>query len=465
MTTPPAVAETFRTRVNTLMPQALTELAELVAIRSIADPRVAPPEECLRAARWVAETFAAEGIPTRLEETSDGSFVVIGSRPAPAGAPTVLLYAHYDVQPPLDDNAWMTPPFELTERDDGRLYGRGAADCKGNIVSHVTALRALRGPNSPDAPEAYPVGIRLIVEGSEEQGTGGLDNWLETHPGEIPADVMLIQDAGNATLGTPTLTVSLRGASDLVVRVTTLASAIHSGQFGGAAPDALAALVTILASLRDEHGDTCIDGVDATILSATWPGVAYDDAAFAIDAGIMDGVSRVGSGTVADQLWARPAVTILGIDAPAVVGSTAAIQPTAAARLNLRIPPGTNPVALQHALVAHLHAHAPFGVNITVEGEAPTRPFLARTDGPAFGMLSDALSEAFGQPTVTAGQGGSIPLCTVLAEQYPDAEILLLGVEEPRCLIHAPNESVAPSEIASIATAEALFLQRLGGQK
>lgn len=448
----------IRTEVESLMPRAVDDLRALVAMRSIADPQVAPIEECRKAARWVADAFAAEGIPTTLEKTPDGSEIVLGHRPGPAGSPTVLLYAHYDVQPPLDDDAWQTPAFELTERPDGRLYGRGAADCKGNIAAHLTALRALRALGGDD----FPVGIRVLIEGSEEQGTGGLDEWLEAHPGDVPADVMLIQDTGNARIGLPTLTISLRGASNIVVHVEALTTEIHSGMFGGAAPDALAALVSILASLRDPSGDTRIDGADPAILAGVWTGGRYDPDQFRRDAGIIDGVDVIGSGSIADQLWARPAVTILGIDAPRVVGSAAAIQPRASARLNLRVPPGADGAALQDALVAHIHTHAPWGVTVTVDTDTPGEPFAASTDGPAFATLSGALSDAFGAETVTSGEGGSIPLCTVLARQYPEAEILLLGVEEPGCLIHAPNESVAPSEIASIAVGEALFFRRLG---
>lgn len=451
----PADVQRVRDAVAPLLPRAIEDLRTLVAIPSVADERLYPRAECERAARWVADAFRAEGIDdARLERTPDGSDVVVGYRPGPPGAPTVLLYAHYDVQPPLDDAAWTSPPFELTERD-GRLHGRGAADCKGNVVTHLTALRALRALGGDD----LPVGVRVVVEGSEEQGTGGLDRWVEEHPGALAADAMLVQDTGNARLGLPTLTVSLRGAANVVVHVEALAGEIHSGMFGGAAPDALAALVAILASLRDADGGTTIDGVDA---SGTWPGVQYDPDQFRQDAGMLEGTRLLGDGTVADMLWARPTVTILGIDAPSVVGSAAAIQPRASARLNLRVPPGQDAQELQDRLVDHLHAHAPWGVRVEVERDAVGQPFAARTSGHVFDTLAGALADAYGTPTVTAGQGGSIPLCNVLAGQYPDAEIVLLGVEEPACLIHAPNESVHPSEIEHLAVGEALFLSRLG---
>jgi len=461
MTSAPSDLTPVQEQVAALLPRALDDLRTLVEIPSVADERLFPRESCERAARWVADAFRAEGIDdARLVETPDGSHVVLGHRPGPPGAPTVLLYSHYDVQPPLDDAAWRTPPFELTERD-GRLYGRGSADCKGNIVTHLTALRALRALGGDD----FPVGVRIVIEGSEEQGTGGLDQYVAAHPGELAADAILVADTGNATLGLPTLTVSLRGAANVVVTVEALEGEIHSGMFGGAAPDALAALIHILSSLRDEAGSTTIDGVPPAVADATWPGVDYDPEQFRRDAGMLEGTRLLGSGRVSDQLWARPAVTVLGIDAPSVVGSAAAIQPRAAARLNLRIPPGADARDLQDKLVAHLENHAPWGVRVTTERDAVGQPFQARTDGPVFDTLSRALADAFGRQTVTAGQGGSIPLCNVLASEYPDAQIVLLGVEEPACLIHAPNESVAPSEIEQLAVGEALFLSRWGASQ
>jgi acetylornithine deacetylase/succinyl-diaminopimelate desuccinylase-like protein len=438
------------TRVAALMPQAKKELAELVAMRSVADPRQFPPEECDRAAQWVLERFAALGFAdARLARTSDGSNAVVGSRPcARADAPTVLLYAHYDVQPPLDDDAWETPPFELTEKG-GRWYGRGAADCKGNILMHLLALRALG--------DDVPVHLKLVVEGSEEQGTGGLEGFVVDNPDLLRADTILVCDTGNAAVGRPAATVSLRGMVNVVVTVEALASELHSGMFGGAAPDALAALIAMLASLRDANGNTTVGGLDAT---SRWEGEPYPPEQFRDDAGLLDGVRLLGDGTVSDMLWARPSVTVLGIDCPPVVGSAAAIVPRTAARLNLRIPPGLSPEVALKALTAHLKSAAPWGVHVSVEVEATGAPFRAAVDGPAYRAMGAAMQEAYGRPMVTLGQGGSIPLCNVLTDTYPDAEIVLMGVEEPQALIHAPNESVDPQEIADMALTEALFLQR-----
>ncbi|MEV6300577.1 dipeptidase [Actinoplanes sp. NPDC051861] len=436
-------------RIAGLMGRARADLADLVAIKSVADPRQYPAEECLRAANWVVDNFAGVGFTElSLRPTSDGSNAVYGSRPSDkSDAPTVLLYAHYDVQPPLDEDAWRTPPFQLTE-SDGRWYGRGAADCKGNIVMHLTALRALG--------DDVPVNLKLIVEGSEEQGTGGLENFVENNPDLLRADAILVCDTGNAAVGVPAATVTLRGLVNVVVTVETLNGELHSGMFGGAAPDALAALIHILATLRDDAGNTTIAGLEH---GQTWTGAPYPTEQFRSDAGLLGGVGLLGDGAVSDMIWARPAVTVLGIDGPRVVGSAAAIQPHARARLNLRVPPGTDAVKAQDALIAHLHAAAPWGVRVTVEKEAIGQPFEARTGGPAYQALATAMQAAYGRPMTTLGQGGSIPLCNVFADTYPDAEIILMGVEEPLALIHAPNESVDPGEIARLAHAEALFLQ------
>ncbi|WP_037578111.1 dipeptidase [Phaeacidiphilus oryzae] len=452
----PSVEE-LTARVDALMGRARADLGELVAIPSVADPRQFPPEECERAARWVAEAFRELGFAdARLALTPDGTHAVVGERPGPEGAPTVLLYAHYDVQPPLGEERWTTPPFELTERPDGRWYGRGAADCKGNLVMHLTALRALLA----DGGE-IPVRLKIVIEGSEEQGTGGLERYLAEHPEDLRADAIVIADSGNAAVGVPTATSTLRGAANLTLAVSTLAADQHSGAFGGAAPDALAALIRALDSLRRPDGTTAIEGL-ADFTEATWDGTGYDEQTFRSDAGVLgDEIHLIGSGSVADRVWARPAVTVLGIDCPPVVGSAAAVPATAKARVSLRVPPGLAGQRAYDALAAHLRAAVPWGARVEIEPEFIADPFRARTDGPGYAALGAAMSEAFdGKPLEFQGQGGSIPLCGALQEAFPEAEIMLIGVEEPTCLIHAPNESVHPEEIRRLALAEARFLLR-----
>jgi len=438
-----------RDRIGSLMPQAHQDLAELVACRSVADPRQFPNSECLKAARLVIDKFTDAGLrEVRLEQTPDGHPAVYGHIPPPNGAPTVLLYCHYDVQPPLDPTgtAWKSPPFELTERD-GRWYGRGASDCKGNIVVHLAALRALQGH--------LPVGIKLIAEGSEEQGTGGLEAYVPDHADLLRADAIIVADTGNFAVGIPTLTTSLRGLVNLVVTVSTLDNAMHSGMFGGPAPDALLALIQMLSTLRDARGNTTIQGLQA---DGSWDGVDYPSQQFRADAHVLDGVDLLGDAGVEDMLWSRPALTVLGMDCPPVVGSAAAVPAQARARVSLRIPPGISPEHAQDALTAHLRAVTPWHARVQIEPDGGGKPYTARTDGPAYAAMDEALQDAFGHGTTTEGQGGSIPLCNVLQDTFPDAEIMLLGVEEPKCLIHAPNESVDPAEIQHMALAEALFL-------
>ncbi|MFG2811849.1 dipeptidase [Streptomyces sp. NPDC048410] len=440
------VAET----VASLMPRAKAELTELVAFKSVADFDQFPRSESEGAANWIVDALTAEGFTdVALLDTPDGTQSVYGYLPGPEGAKTVLLYAHYDVQPPLDEAAWATPPFELTERD-GRWYGRGAADCKGGLIMHLLALRALK------ANGGVPVHVKVIAEGSEEQGTGGLERYAEAHPELLTADTVVIGDTGNFRVGLPTATTTLRGMTMLRVQVDTLAGNLHSGQFGGAAPDALAALIRVLDSLRAEDGSTTVDGLTA---DARWEGLEYGEEQFRVDAKVLDGVELIGEGSIADRLWARPAVTVIGIDCPPVVGATPSVQASARAQISLRVPPGVDAAEATKLLTTHLEARTPWGARVSVEQVGQGQPFRADTTSPAYQAMADAMAVAYpGETMQYAGQGGSIPLCNTLASLYPEAEILLIGLSEPEAQIHAVNESVSPEELERLSVAEALFL-------
>ncbi|APY89517.1 dipeptidase [Streptomyces alfalfae] len=442
------IAET----IASLMPKAKAELTELVAFKSVADFGQFPRSESEAAANWVADALRAEGFQdVALLDTPDGTQSVYGFLPGPEGAPTVLLYAHYDVQPPLDEAAWVTPPFELTERD-GRWYGRGSADCKGGVIMHLLALRALK------ANGGVPVNVKVIAEGSEEQGTGGLERYAEEHPELLTADTIVIGDAGNFRVGLPTATSTLRGMTLVRVTVDTLEGNLHSGQFGGAAPDALAALVRALDSLRAEDGSTTVDGLTG---DAVWDGLQYEEDDFRKDAKVLAGVELIGGGTVADRIWARPAVTVLGIDCPPVVGATPSVQAGARALISLRVPPGVDAAEATKLLQAHIESHTPWGARVRTEQIGQGQPFRADTTSPAYAAMAEAMSEAYpGQEMQYAGQGGSIPLCNTLSALYPRAEILLIGLSEPEAQIHAANESVSPEELERLSVAEALFLRK-----
>ncbi|WP_316766726.1 dipeptidase [Streptomyces sasae] len=441
------VAET----VAALLPRAQAELAELVAFKSVADFAQFPKSESEGAANWVADALRAEDfVDVAVLDTPDGTQSVYGYLPGPEGAKTVLLYAHYDVQPPLDETAWTTPPFELTERD-GRWYGRGAADCKGGVVMHLLALRALK------ANGGVPVHVKVIAEGSEEMGTGGLERYAEQHPELLKADTIVIGDAGNFRVGLPTVTTTLRGMTLVRVQIDTLQGNLHSGQFGGAAPDALAALIRVLDSLRAADGSTTVDGLAP---ETGWEGLEYDEEQFRKDAKVLDGVELIGDGSVADRIWARPAVTVLGIDCPPVVGATPSVQAGARALVSLRVPPGVDAAEASKLLQAHLEAHTPWGARVSTEPVGQGQPFRADTSSPAYQAMAEAMAVAYpGETMQYAGQGGSIPLCNTLASLYPQAEILLIGLSEPEAQIHAVDESVSPEELERLSVAEALFLR------
>ncbi|GAA3865552.1 dipeptidase [Streptomyces sedi] len=438
--------------VAAALPGARGELAELVAFRSVADPEQFPVEECRAAARWVARALEAEGFPeVEVVETPDGTESVIGHLPGPEGAPTVLLYAHYDVQPPLDEAAWTSPPWELTERA-GRWYGRGAADCKGGLMMHLLALRALR------ANGGVPVGVKVVAEGSEEQGTSGLEEYARAHPEVMAADVLVIGDTGNVRAGQPTVTASLRGMAVLTVAVETLEGNLHSGAFGGVAPDALAALVRMLDSLYDAGGSLAVDGLEA---GGAWSGAEYPEEDFRADAGVLEGVELVGSGSVADRLWARPSLTVMGIDCPPVVGATPSVQAGARAMLGLRVPPGTGAREAADLVEAHLRARAPWGARVTVERQGEGAAFRADVESPAYEAMASAMRDAYdGTEMAVVGQGGSIPLTATLGGLYPEAEVVMIGLSDAAARIHAVDESVSPEELERMSVAEALFLAR-----
>lgn len=440
----------IRATVHALMAQAQADLAKMVSYKSVFAPADNPPADCNNMVDWLSKAFTAAGFTgVTSHVTSDKSKTVTGYKQGPKGAPTVLLYFHHDVQPVPNRAEWNTDPWTLTPKG-GRWYGRGAADCKGNIAVHLTAIRALG--------DKLPVNLKIVGEGSEEQGTGGLENFVADPKNRdlLAADAILVGDAGNFADGVPTLTTSLRGIADVIVTVDTLEGPMHSGVFGGPAPDALAALISMLATLRDAKGNTTVRGLNN---SMTWPGQQYPPDQFRTDARVLGGVDLLGSGTVSDMLWARFAVTVCGIDCPSVDDATPAVQGHARALVSLRVPPGTTAEAAQQALMKHLQSVAPWNVKVTLTASATGEPFIGSTKGPAHDAMVAAMSAAYSKQVVAMGQGASIPLCNVFQSSFPKAEIMLFGVEEPKALIHAPNESVDPSEIENMAVSLALFLQ------
>ena len=363
----------------------------------------------------------------------------------------MLLYAHYDVQPPGDEKLWRTPPFEPTERD-GAIYGRGVADDKSNVMVHVGALRAFEGKP--------PVDIKLVIEGQEEYGSP-FDTYPPKQPEPFRADAIVVADAGNVRPGVPTLTVALRGDAEVSVEVRTLAAAKHSGEFGGPAPDALVVLLHALATLHDAHGDAAVAG----LRREPWEGASYSDEEFRALAEIEPGMPLFGTGSLGERLWSGPALTVVGVDAPSVGQAVNAVIPYARAKLNLRVHPQQRAGEAQAALMRHLEGVRPFGIPLTVEAGETGDGFATATSGPAYEAARVALAAAWGDDPLTMASGGSIPLLNALHEAVPDAEILLFGAEDGQCNLHAPNERVLLDELERAVIAEAGFFREYATRK
>ena len=446
--------EKLRERIAGDMPRTIAELERLVRIPSMGYPDY-DPANVRASAETTRDILAEAGVPdARLLELDGGHPAVFGHLPGPSGAPTVLLYAHHDVQPegPLDE--WDTPPFEPVVKD-GRMYGRGAADDKSGIVIHAAAIRALLADGDP------PVTIKVLVEGEEECSTAHLPELVQGNADLLRADVVVIADGGNYRTGVPTLNSSIRGVTDLVVQVRVLPRAQHSGSYGGAIPDAITALSRMIASLHHDDGTVAIEG----LRRFPWTGMQIPEDEFRQESGVLDQVELMGSGPLSDRLFTGPAVAVLGVDAPAIAGSSNQIVPFARARVSLRIAPGDDPVAAQAALEEHLRAHAPWGVEVTFEessGFDAGHGHLVDTTSPASRAAMDALAQAYGRDAIELGSGGSIPLVPMLTQTFPGIEVLIWGAMDERSFIHSVNESVDLSEIERITLAEVLFLRALG---
>ena len=435
-------------RVREVLPSVRRDLEDLVRIESVwADPARRP--EVQRSADAVAKLLSEAGLSDVQIVSEGGAPAVIARHPAPPGSPTVLLYAHHDVQPEGDHGQWQSPPFEPTERD-GRLYGRGSADDKAGIATHLAAFRAHGG--------APPVGVTVFVEGEEESGSPSLARLLAAHRDVLASDVIVIADSDNWSTDVPSLTVSLRGLADCIVEVATLDHGLHSGLWGGVAPDALSALVRLLASLHDDDGNVAIAGV----YEGKAGDVDYSAERVREEAGLLDGVSEIGSGSVPQRLWAKPAITVIGIDTTSIEKSSNTLIPRARAKVSMRVAPGGDPREHLAALTRHLEQHAPWGAQVTVTPGDMGQPYAIDASGPVYDAARAAFRQAWGNEPVDTGVGGSIPFIAEFAAAFPSAKILVTGVEDPRTQAHSINESLHLGVLERAATAEALLLRNLG---
>ena len=435
--------------VERVLPSAIADLHKLISIPSISSM----PEhdaDVAACAEAVAGLFQDLGASEVKFLEGGGKPAVWANFPGPEGTPTVLLYAHYDVQPTGDTDAWTSPAFEPTERD-GRLYARGSADDKGGVALHLAALRVFNG--------APPVGVKVFIEGEEEIGSPTMPTLLDRYRDELAADVYVVADSVNWEVGKPSLTTSLRGVADCQVTVSTLAEGLHSGQFGGVVPDALTALCRLLATLHDETGNVAIEG----LVTGTAPDLDYPEDRLLEETGLLEGVSQIGDGSVVERMWFKPAASVLAIDATPVAKASNTLIPSARAKVSVRLVPGQDPAAAAKALEDHLRRNAPWGAHIDVVAGQCGAPGRITLEGERAEAAKTAFREAFGVDAVEIGCGGSIPIVAEFADRNPDALVLVTAVTDPNSRMHGIDESLDLGDFAKAALAETLLLNNLAG--
>ena len=442
----------IRAALLEVMPSVRADLEALVRIPSVsADP--ARADDVRRSAEATADLFRAEGfVDVQILEAAGGAPAVLARRPAPDGAPTVLLYAHHDVQPTGALEDWDSDPFIPTERGD-RLYGRGAADDKAGIAAHLAAVRIFGAD--------LPVGVTVLVEGEEEVGSPTLEAFLAEHKDLLAADVIVIADSGNWDIGEPALTTSLRGLCDGVVEVRTLDHGVHSGMWGGVVPDAVTTLVRLLATLHDDEGNVAVAGLH----SGPATDVDYPEDRIRAESGISEGVRLIGSGTAVERLWTKPALAIIGFDATRTADASNTLIPVARATVSVRLAPGDDAKRAMQCLREHLQKHTPWGAQMTFHEGETAQPTQIDATGPAYDAARSAFREAWnGTEPVDMGVGGSIPFIAAFTEAFPDAAVLVTGVEDPDTRAHGANEGLHLAEFEKVCLAEALLLNNLAAQ-
>lgn len=429
-----------------LMPQLKSDLVRLAALASVAADGY-PAAPLFEAHDLVVQLLRDAGVEQIEDLVIEGKTapVITATVPGPDGAPTVLLYTHYDVVPADDVELWDTPPFEPTERD-GAIYGRGTADSKANIVSILGAIRLYGGKP--------PVTLKLVFEGQEEFGSP-FDNYPVEAPELFAADAMVIADVGSVRPGSPTLTVALRGSAVVTVELETLQTDKHSGLYGGIAPDARLALIRALATLHDDNGDVAVEG----LRREEWTGTSYTEQELRELAEVLDGRPLMGTGGIGERIWSGPAITVIGFDAPSVDSSINAVASSARAALNLRVHPEQEAAEAQAALVRHLEALRPFGLSLKVTAGEVGNGFAAPMGGNGFDAAMTALGQAWGEEAGLMAGGGSIPLVMALHTAVPKAEKLLFGATDGYANIHGPNERVLVDELEKAVVAKAVFFR------
>jgi len=459
-TTSAAQLEKASAAVKNLFPEALEILKDLVRIPGIAWEAF-DASQLDKSAAAVKSLFEELGVFDKVEilragygDSQLGAPAIVATRKAKNSRPTILLYAHHDVQPPGDGALWDSTPFEPEIRN-GRMYGRGAADDKAGIIAHYASVKLLAEIAGAD----FDLGLAIFIEGEEEAGSPSFTSFLETHKNQLEGDVIVVADSGNWSTTVPAITTTLRGLASLEFEVRTLDHAVHSGMYGGAVPDAMLALVRILGSMWDENGSVTISG----LFSAENSNLDYSEAQLRSDSGLLPSTLPIGSGPILPRIWTKPALTLIGLDYPTVALSSNTLVPSVRAKLSLRIAPGDDPERALEALKGHILAHNTLGAEITFGAVELGKPFSLGESGWAKTLAEQSLSLAFGEKSVDIGIGGSIPFIAELERVFPKAQVLVTGVEDPDSRAHSPNESLHLEGFQSAILAQLLFL--IGGNQ
>ena len=377
--------------------------------------------------------------------------------------PTVLLYAHHDVQPPLRESVWTSPPHEPVLRD-GRLYGRGAADDKAGIALHCAAAAAWN--HTAGQP---PVNLTVIIEGEEEIGSPHFSDFLATYADELQADCVVIADLANVDTGLPSLTTSLRGNVSLEIELRALKSPLHSGMWGGPVPDVTMALCRLLATCTHADGSLAIPGMLDHVRAPTadenagFARIPFTAERFAGQAGLLHAEGLIGSsiGTAVEvhtKLWRTPALAVNAIQAGERGKTGNVLMDAAWARIGIRIVPDMDGATVLRLLTAHLHAQCPAWARLHITDARAGEPWSTATDHPAFAAARAALEIGYGVAPVAIGCGASIPFVGEITARLGGIPALLIGVEDPACAAHAENESVHLADLESAVAAETALL-------
>lgn len=439
--------------------QHLNDLCRLVRIPSISFEGF-PAEQVRKSAEATAEILQARGFENvRLLEMPGAHPYVYGDYCHAPGKPTLLLYAHHDVQPIGDEDAWQSPAFEPVERN-GRLFGRGTADDKAGIIVHTAALDSFLRSNTK-----LPLNLKILVEGEEEAGSTHLDEFVATYAELLRADVMVLTDTANFDVGIPSITTALRGMCAVEIEVQSLRQPVHSGMWGGPLPDAGQALVHILASLTDQAGRIAIPGIYDRVRPLSpierehMAALPTDPVRFRDQSGLLPGVPLLGGD---DQnpwisIWRQPSLAINAVEISSRRDARNVINGSAWARVGIRIVPDMDAAATQQALIDHIHRHTPFGAKVTVRPESLSSWWYCQPEHPAFAAGFRALERGYGRRALAIGCGGSIPFVEPLSKRLGGVPALLIGVEDPYTNAHSENESLCLADWES-AIRSAIYL-------